>query len=85
VGDVLVVILIYCLLRAFLHWSILTVAFIVLVFAFSVEFLQLLDIVKRIGLEESKIARIVIGSSFSWFDLLAYFIGIALILIIEKR
>ena len=83
-GDLLVVILIYCFLKGFLPWSIMTVALLVLAFAFSVEFLQFLNIVEKLGLEESKVASIVIGSSFSWLDLFAYMIGIAIVLIVEK-
>jgi len=83
-GDVLVVILIYCFLKSFLKLPALTVAIAVLVFSFTIEFLQFLNIVEKLGLEESKIARTVIGTSFSWIDLLTYIIGITIVLIIEK-
>ena len=83
-GDVLVVILIYCFLKSFLKLPVLTVAIAVLVFSFTIEFLQFLNIVEKLGLEKSKIARTVIGTSFSWIDLLTYIIGITIVLIIEK-
>ena len=83
-GDVLVVILIYCFLKSFLKLSVLTTAVFVLFFAFSVEFLQFLNIVEKLHLENTKIARTVIGTSFSWIDLLTYIIGIAIVLIVEK-
>lgn len=83
-GDVLVVILIYCFLKSFLKLSVLTAAIAVLVFSFTIEFLQSLNIVEKLGLEKSKIARTVIGTSFSWIDLLTYIIGITIVLIIEK-
>ena len=84
VGDVLVVILIYCFMKAFLRWPTLIIALIVLVFAFSVELLQFFNIVDKLGLEKSKVAGIVIGSSFSWLDLVAYLTGVIIIVIVES-
>jgi len=83
-GDVLVVILIYCFIKSFLKLPVLTVAVFVLLFSFTIEFLQFLNIVEKLNLEKSKIARIVIGTSFSWIDLLTYIIGIAIVILIEK-
>jgi hypothetical protein len=83
-GDVLVVILIYCFLKSFLKLPVLSVALFVLLFSFTIEFLQFLNIVEKLHLEKSKMARTVIGTSFSWIDLLTYIIGIAIVIIIEK-
>jgi hypothetical protein len=83
-GDVLVVILIYCFLKSFLKLPVLTVAIAVLAFTFTIEFLQFLNTVEKLGLEQSKIARTIIGTSFSWIDLLTYIIGFIIVLIIEK-
>jgi hypothetical protein len=83
-GDVLVVILLYCFLKSFLKLPVLTAALGVLIFSFMIEFLQFLHIVEKLHLEESKIARTVIGTSFSWIDLLTYVVGISIVIIIEK-
>lgn len=83
-GDVLVVILIYCFVKSFIKLPVLTVAISTLVFSFIVEFLQLINVIELLGLENSKIAQIVIGTSFFWFDLLAYLIGILLVILVEK-
>ncbi|MFV8374128.1 DUF2809 domain-containing protein [Flavobacterium sp. LB1P62] len=83
-GDVLVVILIYCFLKSFLKLPVLTVALFVLIFSFTIEFFQFLNIVEKLHLEKSKIARTVIGTSFSWIDLLTYIAGIAIIIAVEK-
>src|SRR6187431_2860586 len=83
-GDVLVVILIYCFIKSFLYLPVLTVALFVLIFSFTIEFLQFLNIVEWLHLEKSKIARIVIGTSFSWIDLLTYIIGLTIVVLIEK-
>ena len=84
VGDVLVVILIYCFVRSFIKLPIFTMAVAVLIFAFSVECLQYYGIVYKLGLQGSAIARTVIGTSFEWIDLIAYTIGTVIVLITEK-
>jgi hypothetical protein len=83
-GDVLVVILIYCFIMSFLRLPVFTVAIGVLVFSFSLEFLQALHIVEKQGLEKSPIARTVIGTLFEWIDLAAYVAGIVIIILAEK-
>lgn len=83
-GDVLVVILIYCFLKAFLNVPVRNMAIFVLLFSFSIECLQYFSIVDHLGLSHNKIARIVIGTSFSWMDILAYITGIGLTLFVEK-
>lgn len=83
-GDVLVVILIYCFLKSFLKLSVLTAALFVLVFSFTIEVLQFLNIVEKLHLEKSKIARTVIGTSFSWIDLLTYVVGLLIVIAVEK-
>ncbi|HEY4616994.1 MAG TPA: DUF2809 domain-containing protein [Flavobacterium sp.] len=83
-GDVLVVILIYCFLKSFLKLTVLQAAAFVLLFSFTIEFLQYLNIVNALHLENSKIARTVIGTSFSWIDLLTYVIGLAIVIVAEK-
>jgi hypothetical protein len=83
-GDVLVVILIYCFLKSFFKLPVLITALVVLAFSFVIEFLQFLNIVEKLGLEKSTIARTVIGTSFTWIDLLTYIAGIAIVLIAEK-
>lgn len=84
IGDVLVVILIYCFIKSFLKLPVLPVALFVLLFSFGVEFLQYLNIVEKLGLQNSKIARTVIGTSFAWIDLVCYIAGIIIVLITEK-
>lgn len=83
-GDVLVVMLMYCFFKSFIKLPVLTVAILVLVIAFGVEFLQFLNVVQMLHLEQSKMARTVLGTSFSWIDLLTYCIGITIVLLVEK-
>lgn len=84
IGDVLVVILIYCFIKSFLKLSVLPVAIFVLLFSFCVEFFQYLNIIEKLGLQNSKIARTVIGTSFAWIDIVCYIAGIIIVLIAEK-
>lgn len=83
VGDVLVVMLIYCFVKTFMNLPITSVAMFVLVFAFTIEFFQYIHIVERLGLEKSALARTVIGTSFAWADIVAYIAGFVLIVITE--
>ena len=85
IGDFLVVILIYCFLRSFLNFSILSIAIITWIFACSVEFLQYPNIVNKIGLQNSKLVVTVVGNSFDWIDMLTYSLGIISVVYIEKR
>lgn len=82
-GDFLVVILIYCFLMAISRISVIKGLTVVLLFSFSVEFFQLIDIVKVLQYQPPKIVMIVLGSSFSVWDLMAYTLGILFSGIIE--
>ncbi len=84
-GDFLVVILVYCFVKSFLNVPFLKTAIAVLIFSFTLEVLQYLDIVNKIGLGHSKLARTVIGTSFEWIDLIAYTLGIAFVIYVENR
>ena len=84
-GDFLVVILIYCFVKSFFDTPALSTAIAVLIFSFSLEMLQYINIVTKLGLEHSKLARTVIGTSFEWIDLIAYTVGIALVIYLEKN
>jgi hypothetical protein len=80
IGDMLVAILIYAFVKSFLDTPVLPTALAVLAFAFLTETLQYFRIVHRLGLQDSKLARIIIGTSFEWADLLVYVIGIGIVL-----
>ena len=83
-GDILVVILIYCFLNSFLNLPVLKTALFVLLLAFSIEFLQYLKFIKLLGLENSSFGGTILGTSFDWLDLLNYTIGIVILLLAEK-
>ncbi|MDT0646342.1 DUF2809 domain-containing protein [Zunongwangia sp. F260] len=75
-GDFLVVILIYCFLMTVTKLSVFRALIAVLLFSFAVEFFQLINIVKVLQYQPPKIVMIILGSSFSAWDLVAYSVGI---------
>jgi hypothetical protein len=74
-GDVLAVVLVYTSLRTILKAKAFYVLIGVFIFACSLEFLQYLQIAKVYGLDDYKVLRIILGSTFDWWDILAYFLG----------
>jgi hypothetical protein len=83
IGDYLVVIMIYCFVKAFIKVSPLKAAIGVLLFSYMIEFLQYFNFLEAIGLEKNKVARIVLGHGFEWIDLIAYTLGIGTVLLVE--
>ncbi len=79
-GDVLVVVWLYFFLKSFLNMSPLKLSIAVLLFAYGIEIAQYFNLVNLLGLEDYKLARIIIGSTFDPMDLLAYTIGWVLII-----
>jgi hypothetical protein len=84
VGDFLVVILIYCFVRTFFKISVFKATLGTLLFAYLVEFLQYLNLIGKLGLQNSRIANLILGNLFHWVDLLAYTLGIASVIVFEK-
>lgn len=83
-GDFLVVILIYCATRAVLNTPIVATAVGVLIFAYLIEMAQYYQLAVKLGFT-SKLSRVVLGSSFSWTDMIAYTLGIVAVLVFELR
>lgn len=83
-GDFLVVILLYCLVKSFFNTPPVKTAVLILLFAYAVEVSQYFHLVALLRLQHSKTALILLGSSFSWMDLLCYTLGIALVILVEK-
>lgn len=82
-GDTFVVILIYCFIRSFLNLRVWPTIICVLLFSYSVETMQYFNVVELLGLADYKLARIVIGTSFAWGDMLAYTAGAVIIAVVE--
>jgi hypothetical protein len=83
-GDYLVVILLYCFVRSVFKISVGRAAGVVLAIACLVEIFQGLQGVALLGWQNNRLAKTVLGTSFEWADLLAYSLGIATVLFVEK-
>lgn len=84
IGDLLVVILIYCFVRTFFNFPVIPTSISVLIFSYMVETLQYFKFIELVGLEKSNIARVLMGTDFEWIDIVAYTAGIALVIAVEK-
>ena len=76
-GDVLVVILVYCAVRVIFPEKPKLLPIYVFIFAVLVEVSQYLDLAELLG--GGVILSTIIGTSFSWLDILCYFVGTLLI------
>ena len=81
-GDFLAVIFVYCGLRIFMENSFKT-AIRSLGIAYLIETLQYFKFIEITGLIKYKVLAILIGNSFSWYDILAYTLGFMAILLVE--
>lgn len=84
VGDYVVVMLLYSLLRSFINSSTQTMCIITLIISYGVEIVQLTNFLKILGLENNYTANIIFGNTFSYSDLLAYTLGVITIYLIER-
>lgn len=83
-GDFLVVILLFLFIKIFINSSNNWILLAVLIIAFAVEALQYFSFVTWLGLGHSSVAGIVLGSTFSWEDLVAYALGVLAIWVVFK-
>lgn len=83
-GDFLVVIMIYYFLKSFIKTKPIYLSLFVLVFAFTIEFVQLTSLLDILNLRHNKVANLILGNTFSISDLVAYTLGTAAVYIIEK-
>lgn len=83
VGDLLVVILIYCFVISFFRVNAMVAALGVLLFAYATEISQYYHLVYALGWGKSRFACIIMGTSFSWTDMLMYTLGIILVVLAE--
>ena len=78
-GDILVTLLLCCMIRIVLPRGYrLPIAVGVLVFAVLVEVGQYFGLVYLLGLGHIGFFRIIIGTGFSWWDMLCYAVGCVL-------
>lgn len=83
-GDVIVVWFVYYFIRSFIAIKPIYIAVFTLLFSFAVEIGQYFKLIEILGLQEYKWARIVIGTSFSWWDMLCYFVGFLILFLMDN-
>lgn len=84
-GDYLVVFLVYCFAFTFWDTHFIIVSTGVLLFCYLIETLQYFHFVRYMGWEKHKIIAIVLGTGFSWYDIIAYTLGFFTILFVENQ
>lgn len=75
VGDVLVVVVVYCFVRIWIPQGVRLLPLYVFLFAAGVEVLQYFHLVELLGVGNNTFLRIVLGSVFDLKDILCYGIG----------
>lgn len=75
VGDIIIILLIYFFIKIFYDFHPAKLTVFILLLAFAIEFLQYLNLISILGLEQNIFAQLIIGSVFDPLDLLAYAIG----------
>lgn len=78
-GDILVIPLIYCIFRAVTDRLPRLLPLLVCGIGFLAEFLQYIHLSDRLGFARGSLGAIIIGTSFSWYDILCYIAGMVLI------
>lgn len=76
-GDYLVILMLYYFFRSFINLKPVYTALLTLCIAYTVEFLQYINIVEILNLEQH-------GTTFSIHDIIAYTLGFLTIAFIEK-
>ena len=74
-GDFLATIFLFWLAKAFVDAPNKRIAMAVLLVSYLIEAGQYFHLLSLVGLQHSRLARVVLGSSFEWTDLLAYTLG----------
>lgn len=76
-GDVLVVVLLYAMIRSVLRINDYLVLLMVFVFACGIEFAQYFHVAERLGYVRGDVMYTIIGNTFSWGDIICYAAGCA--------
>ncbi len=84
-GDFLATILVYCAIKSIFNLKPKHIAFVTLSIAFTLELFQYVNLSEILNLHQYKLLRIVMGSHFSWEDILAYTLGTLCVYFIDLK
>ena len=85
IGDVLVVVLINCFVRIIVPAGLPRLPLWVFLFAAFVEAMQYFGLAGLLGLQDSRAARIILGSVFDLKDIASYGVGCLMLQLYERH
>ncbi len=74
-GDMIIIGVLYCFVRIFFPKGIKLLPLWLFLFAVCVEVGQALNYVELLGLGDIEFFKVLMGTSFSWYDILCYAVG----------
>ncbi len=83
-GDFIIVILMYYCIKSFVKMKPIYLAVFVLIISFTIEFCQFMEVLSILNIKENTFTKLVFGTTFQVTDLIAYFLGICTVLLIEN-
>jgi Protein of unknown function (DUF2809) len=84
VGDILVIVLLYCLVRAALGLAPVVAAVSAVAAGFLVEAIQYIKVAELLGLKAGSILYVAVGNTFALSDLFMYVLGGLLALFVDQ-
>lgn len=84
-GDFLAVILIYYFIKSLVKAKPIYIAISVIIISFGIEFLQLIDILEILNIKKNLFTKLVLGTTFSISDLIAYTLGVLAVFFIDTK
>ena len=85
IGDVLVVILMYTLIRGVVKKQINRLPIYLFLFALTIEVTQYFHLVDHLNLQNNRFLSTIMGNSFDLKDILCYLIAAILLILWEKK
>lgn len=82
-GDILVTVLLCAFVRIFIPDKVKLLPLWVFIFAVFIEAMQYFDYVKLLGFENNNFFSVLLGTSFSWYDIICYGVGTAIFFLME--
>ncbi len=82
-GDIIVIVVLYCFVRIIFPEKFTLLPLYLFSFAVCVEIAQAFDYVTLLGLGNIRFFRVLLGSSFSWYDIICYAAGSTLCLVVQ--
>ncbi len=84
IGDIIIIPVLYSLIRIFIPEKYKLIPLYIFIFSVFTEFMQYIKIMDILHIE-NKFLRIITGTSFSYIDIICYFIGSIIIAIWEIK